>query len=517
MIKRLLLIALLILGLSAYSYADGGFGGPKLNVESADGTVSLYADKMILPTGSVADDGDGTVTVTFIVSSSPVDADYLVGTANGTLTNEIAVGTTPGGELGNTWASPTVDTTHSGSAHHSAITIDTNVDDLLTLTTQALSFKTQVANTVFAGRVDVGTALVPTFRSLVALDIPALPYEAANANIQSHISDNTQAHSDYVINTGDDIAGAVTINDNDGVDAEVMLTIGDADDLDNLKVYGDVDITGDIVVTDITSAIGPVTITGATPLIFEGATANDFETSFAITDPTTPDKVITFPDATGTVAVTASAPATLNSTTGDIGITVLKDLVTTSPLSGGTNDILVGADADITLSIDNISYTLLADGTDGNLITWDANGAPALVATGDANQVLTSNGAGAAPSFKAAAAGGTQSKSFVITNPTSSADSPLWEPPVAISISAVHLLCKGGVVVGHLTEQDTNGLNDAGVDGATDITGIVDTTVNDDGSLSNPTIDAGDWIGWRTTSAATSSTKSIITFDYTNI
>jgi hypothetical protein len=28
------------------------------------------------------------------------------------------VGTTPGGELGGTWASPTVDATHSGSAHH---------------------------------------------------------------------------------------------------------------------------------------------------------------------------------------------------------------------------------------------------------------------------------------------------------------------------------------------------------------------------------------------------------------
>lgn len=43
--------------------------------------------------------------------------DFLVGTATGLLSGEIAVGTTPGGELGNTWASPTVDATHSGSAH----------------------------------------------------------------------------------------------------------------------------------------------------------------------------------------------------------------------------------------------------------------------------------------------------------------------------------------------------------------------------------------------------------------
>jgi hypothetical protein len=48
---------------------------------------------------------------------APDDADYLVGTAHGDLSAEIVVGTTPGGELGGTWASPTVDATHSGSSH----------------------------------------------------------------------------------------------------------------------------------------------------------------------------------------------------------------------------------------------------------------------------------------------------------------------------------------------------------------------------------------------------------------
>jgi len=48
----------------------------------------------------------------------------------------------------------------------------------------------------------------------------------------------------------------------------------------------------------------------------------------------------------------------------------------------------------------------MAGGTDGNLITYDASGDPAFVATGSATQVLTSNGAGAAPTFQAGGGGG---------------------------------------------------------------------------------------------------------------
>ena len=40
---------------------------------------------------------------------APTDADYLVGTSNASLSAEIVVGTTPGGELGGTWGTPTLD------------------------------------------------------------------------------------------------------------------------------------------------------------------------------------------------------------------------------------------------------------------------------------------------------------------------------------------------------------------------------------------------------------------------
>ena len=57
--------------------------------------------------------------------------------------------------------------------------------------------------------------------------------------------------------------------------------------------------------------------------------------------------------------------------------------------------------------LDNsIDLAQIASGTDGELITWDASGDPAKVAVGTATHILTSNGAGAAPTFQAAAGGG---------------------------------------------------------------------------------------------------------------
>jgi hypothetical protein len=87
-----------------------------------------------------------------------------------------------------------------------------------------------------------------------------------------------------------------------------------------------------------------------------------------------------------------------------------SSLVTVGTLSAGN---VVGAIADKSLSL-----AKLADGTDGQLITWDANGVIAAVAAGNASQILTSNGAGAAPTFQDAAAG-TPEAGFVLTEEAS--------------------------------------------------------------------------------------------------
>ncbi len=73
-----------------------------------------------------------------------------------------------------------------------------------------------------------------------------------------------------------------------------------------------------------------------------------------------------------------------------------------------TNIVVSYQDSDNTIDfvVDDFPVSGLADGTAGNLITWSAAGAPTVVATGTATHVLTSNGAGAAPTFQAAASAG---------------------------------------------------------------------------------------------------------------
>ena len=69
---------------------------------------------------------------------------------------------------------------------------------------------------------------------------------------------------------------------------------------------------------------------------------------------------------------------------------------------GGLPDDIVDAG---TLADNAVGLAQMAGGTDGNVITYDTSGNPAVVATGSSGQVLTSAGADAVPTFAAASGG----------------------------------------------------------------------------------------------------------------
>lgn len=96
---------------------------------------------------------------------APADIAYLLAAAaaDARLPSSVAGGTAPLGELGNTWGAPNVDATHSGSAHHNALTI--GADGEHSLATQVLSgvdaAAAQKGHIQLAGELG-GTAAAPT-------------------------------------------------------------------------------------------------------------------------------------------------------------------------------------------------------------------------------------------------------------------------------------------------------------------------------------------------------------------
>jgi hypothetical protein len=95
-------------------FPPGGSAHPDLATHDS---LGLVTDAELTTHEGAADPHTG-----YLKETDFDDIDFLVGTATGHTGAEIVAGTSPGGELGGTWASPTVDATHSGSTHGAAVT-----------------------------------------------------------------------------------------------------------------------------------------------------------------------------------------------------------------------------------------------------------------------------------------------------------------------------------------------------------------------------------------------------------
>ena len=100
---------------------------------------------------------------------------------------------------------------------------------------------------------------------------------------------------------------------------------------------------------------------------------------------------------------TVSAATSITSTAFVGPLTGNADTVTTNANLTG---IVTSAGNATAIANKAIAIAKLADGTDGELITWSAAGVIDTVAVGTVGHVLTSNGVGVAPTFQAAAAAG---------------------------------------------------------------------------------------------------------------
>ena len=75
--------------------------------------------------------------------------------------------------------------------------------------------------------------------------------------------------------------------------------------VDSLTVTDDVTVSGNLTVTGTTTTVNTVTMNAANAVVFEGATADGYETTLTIEDPTA-DRTVVIPNVGGTLAVLAA-------------------------------------------------------------------------------------------------------------------------------------------------------------------------------------------------------------------
>ena len=185
--------------------------------------------------------------------------------------------------------------------------------------------------------------------------------------------------------------------------------------------------SGDVTLNlDASPSLTSITLSAASPLVFEGATADAHETTFAITDPTA-DRTITFQNATGTVAhldsditgnaATATALATARAINGEdfdgtsaITVTAAANTLTTNTLASGVTAssltsvgtltsltvggaVTVGSDGsgyDVTFHSATSGDSFLWDASDEKLVITGTNGANSLEVA-DGNVSISDN------------------------------------------------------------------------------------------------------------------------------
>ena len=122
---------------------------------------------------------------------------------------------------------------------------------------------------------------------------------------------------------------------------------------------------------DVNSTVNPAF---GSSITFEGATANDFETTLTMTDPTA-DRTITFPDATGTVALTSDIVVTASSTNTFSNKSISLASNTVTGTTAEFNTALSDSNFVTTGDTGSVTSTMIADGT---IVNGDINASAAI-------------------------------------------------------------------------------------------------------------------------------------------
>ena len=235
----------------------------------------------------------------------------------------------------------------------------------------SLTSTTLIGTTLVSGSVDAANA--------ISIASGNITFEGSSADANETIltaanatgSDKTLTlpnETGTILTDASSIANSNLANSSLTIGSTSVSLGGTATTIAGLSSLTSTTLVGTTLISGSADAANSIKLVSGT-LVFEGSTANDFETTIAVTDPTA-DRTITFPDAAGTVvllgslSVAGGSGLTYNSGTGQFGTSSIPN----SQLANST--VTVGSTA-ISLGSSATTITGLSSLTSSALVTDD--------------------------------------------------------------------------------------------------------------------------------------------------
>ena len=172
-----------------------------------------------------------------------------------------------------------------------------------------------------------------------------------------------------ILSTASSIANSNLANSSFVIGGTTVALGGGASVFTGLSSITSTTLVGTTLISGSADAANSIKIASGN-IVFEGSSANDFETTLTVTNPTA-DRTITFPDAAGTVvllgslSVAAGSGLTYNSGTGQFGTSSIPNAqLANSTVTVGSTAVALGASA--------TTFTGLASVTSTAVVTNDS-------------------------------------------------------------------------------------------------------------------------------------------------
>ena len=235
----------------------------------------------------------------------------------------------------------------------------------------SLTSTTLIGTTLVSGTVDAANAISIASGNITFEGSTADANETILTAADASGGDKTLTlpnETGTILTTASSIANGNLANASLTVGSTSISLGGTATTIAGLSSLTSTTLVGTTLISGSADAANSIKLVSGT-LVFEGSTANDFETTIAVTDPTA-DRTITFPDAAGTVvllgslSVAGGSGLTYNSGTGQFGTSSIPN----SQLANST--VTVGSTA-ISLGSSATTITGLSSVTSSALVTDD--------------------------------------------------------------------------------------------------------------------------------------------------